>query len=41
MATYNNCIILYWNQGKVKQTILLSKDTSTPLTQTEFGTKTY
>ena len=41
MATYYNCIILYWNQSKVKQTILLSKNTNTPLTQMASRTKTY
>ena len=41
MATYNDCIILYWNQGKAKQTIEMSKRTNTPLTQTASGTKTY
>ena len=29
MATYDNCIILYWNQGKSKCTILLSTNTKT------------
>ena len=32
MATYDDCIILYWNQGKAKQTIKMSKSTNTPLT---------
>ena len=41
MATYNDCIILYWTQGKAKQTIKMSKSTNTPLTQTASGTKTY
>jgi hypothetical protein len=41
MATYNNCVILYWNQGKIKQTIQISKNTNTPLTQTASGTKNY
>ena len=41
MSTYDNCIIIYWNQGKVKKTVLLSKNTNTPLTQTALGTKTY
>ena len=41
MATYKNCIILYWNQGKTKRTILLNKNTNTPLTQTASGTMTY
>ena len=40
MATYDNCIILYWNQGKVRQMIQISKNTNTPLTQTASGTKT-
>ena len=41
MATYYNCIILYWNQGKTKRTILLSTNTNTPLTRTSSGTKSY
>jgi hypothetical protein len=31
MATYSNCIILYWDQGKAKRTIKLSSSTNTPL----------
>ena len=41
MATYDDCIILYWNQGKAKRTIMMSKSTNTPLTRTTSGTKTY
>ena len=41
MATYNNCIILYWNQGKAKRTIKMSKSTNTPMTRTASGTKSY
>ena len=41
MATYDDCIILYWNQGTYKRTIPLSKNTNTPLTRTASGTKTY
>jgi len=41
MATYGDCIILYWNQGKSKRTIQLSKATNTPLTRTASGAKTY
>ena len=41
MATDDDCIILYWNQGKSKHTILLSKNTNTPLTRTTSGTETY
>ena len=33
--------MLYWNQGKAKRTIKMSKSTNTPLTQTASGTKTY
>ena len=28
MVTYDNCIILYWNQGKSKRMILLSTNTN-------------
>ena len=41
MATYDNCIILYWNQGKAKQTIKMNKSTNTPMTRTASETKTY
>ncbi len=41
MATYGNCIILYWNQGKAKQTIKMNKSTNTPMTRTASGTKSY
>ncbi len=41
MATYSNCIILYWNQGKAKRTIKMSKSTNTPMTRTASGTKNY
>jgi len=41
MATYVNCVILYWNQGKSKRTILLSTNTNTPLTRTTSVTKGY
>jgi hypothetical protein len=41
MATYEDSIVLYWNQGKVKRTIQLNKNTNTPLTRTASGTKTY
>ena len=41
MATCDNCIILYWNQGKSKCTILLSTNTNTPLTCTASGTMSY
>ena len=41
IATYDNCIILYWNQGKYKRTILLSTNTNTPLTRTASGTRSY
>ena len=41
MATYDDCIILYWNQGKSKCTIFLSTNTNTPLTRTALGTKSY
>ncbi len=41
MVNYNNCIILYWDQGKVKRTIKMSKSTNTPMTQTASGTKNY
>ena len=41
MATCENCIILYWNQGKAKRTILLSKNTNTLLTKTVSGSMTY
>jgi hypothetical protein len=41
MATYEDCIVLYWNQGKAKRTIQLNKNTNTPLTRTASGTKTY
>jgi hypothetical protein len=41
MATYGDCIALYWNQGKAKRTIQLNKNTNTPLTRTASGTKTY
>ena len=41
MATYGKCIILYWNQGKAKRAIRMSKITNTPMTRTASGTKTY
>ena len=41
MATYGDCIILYWNQSKAKRTIKMSKNTNTPMTRTASGTKTY
>ena len=41
MATYGDCIILYWNQRKAKRTIKMSKITNTPMTRTVSGTKTY
>ncbi len=41
MATYSNCIILYWDQGKAKRTIKMSRNTNTPMTQTASGTKNY
>ena len=41
MATYGNCIILYWNQGKAKRTIKMSKSTNTPTVRTASGTKNY
>ncbi len=39
MATYSNCIILYWDQGKAKRTVKMSSSTNTPMTQTASGTK--
>ena len=41
MDTYSDCIILYWNQGKAKRTIRMSKSTNTPMTQTASEIKTY
>ena len=41
MATYDNCIILFWNQGKSKCTIFLSTNTNTPSTRTASGTMSY
>ena len=41
MATYNDCIILYWNQCRSKHTIFLSTSTNTPLIHTALGTKVY
>ena len=41
MATYSDCIILYWDQGKTKRTVKISSSTNTPMTQTASGTKNY
>jgi len=41
MATYSDCIILYWDQGKAKRTVKMSSSTNTPMTQTASGTKKY
>jgi len=30
MATYSNCIILYWDHGKAKRTVKMSSSTNTP-----------
>ena len=41
MATYDECIILYWNQGKSKCKIILSNNPSTPLARMALVTKSY
>jgi hypothetical protein len=41
MATYGNCIILYWNQGKAKRTLEMSKSTNSPTSRNASGTKNY
>jgi hypothetical protein len=41
MATYSNCIILFWDQGKAKRTVKMSSSTNTPMTRTASGTKNY
>jgi hypothetical protein len=41
MVTYDNCIIIYWNQGNSKRMVLLSTNTNTPFTCTASGTKSY
>jgi hypothetical protein len=41
MATYGNCIILYWDQGKDKQTLEMSKSTNNPTVRNASGTKNY
>ena len=41
MATYSDCIILYWDQGKAKGTVKMSSSTNTPMNRTASGTKNY